>query len=132
MVRTASAARTPTRVPNKTQSMNRFMNTHALPELSDRLTQLAGNQSGIRSVITTEVRESEIQNRDVLDFISSDQTLDRYDEIITASGWKLENYQRNPVFQNSHQYEDVIHTLGRAIITEVRAGKLYQQIQFAT
>src|SRR6266404_4692806 len=63
-----------------------------------------------------------------LDFISSDETLDRYSEIISAAGWKLDSYQRNPVFQNAHQYGDVIFTLGRAIITEVRAGKLYQRI----
>src|SRR5437667_12045282 len=50
-----------------------------------------------------------------LDFISSDETLDRYDEIIVASGWKLSSYHRNPVFQNAHQYGDVIFTLGRAL-----------------
>jgi len=68
---------------------------------------------------------------DVLDFVSSDETLDRYNEIIQASGWKLSCYHRNPVFQNAHQYGDVIFTLGRALITEVRGGKLYQRIQFA-
>jgi hypothetical protein len=56
----------------------------------------------------------------ILDFISSDETLDRYDEIIVASGWRLENYRRNPVFQNSHQYGDILFTLGKALITEVR------------
>jgi hypothetical protein len=55
-----------------------------------------------------------------LDFISSDETLDRYGEVITAAGWKLATYQRNPVFQNSHQYGDILFTLGRALITEVR------------
>ena len=68
----------------------------------------------------------------VLDFIASDESLDRYREIISASGWKLENYQRNPVFQNSHQCTDILHTLGRALITEVRDGQLRQRIQFAT
>src|SRR4029077_875409 len=94
--------------------------------------------------IQTEVRETPpssgvegrgeggISQSPILDFISSDQTLDRYAEIISASGWKLENYQRNPVFQNSHQYGDVIFTLGRALTTEVRSGKLVQRIQFAT
>src|SRR5882724_10533734 len=77
----------------------------------------------------------------VLDFISSDETLDRYDEIIQASGWKLSSYARNPVFQNAHQYGDIIFTLGRALITEIRSSTphsalrtphLYQRIQFAT
>src|SRR4029078_10099363 len=61
-----------------------------------------------------------------------DETLDRYGEVISASGWRLENYRRNPVFQNAHQYCDVIFTLARALITEVRSDHLYQRIEFAT
>ena len=57
-----------------------------------------------------------------LDFISSDATLDRYGEIISAAGWELESYQRNPVFQNAHQYGDIIFTIGRALITEIRSS----------
>ena len=67
-----------------------------------------------------------------LDFASSDETLDRYNEIIVASGWQLANYHQNPVFQNSHQYGDIIFTLGKATITEVRGSTLFQRIQFAT
>ena len=72
----------------------------------------------------------------VLDFIASSETLDRSDEIIVATGWQLDNYRRNPVFQNAHQYGDVIFTLGRALITEVRPGPdgapvLFQRIEFA-
>jgi prohead serine protease len=67
-----------------------------------------------------------------LDFIASDSTLDRYAEIIDPAGWQLDNYRRNPVFQNSHQYGDILFTLGKALITEVRDGKLFQRIQFAT
>jgi len=68
----------------------------------------------------------------ILDFIASDETLDRYDEIIVAQGWKLESYRRNPIFQNAHQYGDIIFTLGKALITEVRSGRLYQRVEFAT
>jgi hypothetical protein len=77
----------------------------------------------------------------ILDFISSDETLDRYDEIIVAAGWRLENYLRNPVFQNSHQYGDILFTLGKALITEIRtipspfsllpSPCLFQRIEFA-
>src|SRR5439155_23363029 len=58
----------------------------------------------------------------ILDFIASDETLDRCDEMILAGGWRLESYRRNPVFQNAHQYGDIIFTLGKAIITEIRYG----------
>src|SRR5207247_4359360 len=121
-------------------------------DLSTRLIPLSDGRPGLRGTMPVEVRESSNPDpatehgprntppsdlRDnscnsCLDFISSDETLDRYGEIIQASGWKLSSYLRNPVFQNAHQYGDVIFTLGRALVTEVRGGKLYQRIQFAT
>src|SRR5207248_2300745 len=92
-----------------------------------------------------EIREPSISENSCdscLDFVSSDETLDRYDEIISASGWKLTNYLRNPVFQNAHQYGDIIFTIGKALITEIRpvqssisdlrSSCLFQRIQFAT
>jgi HK97 family phage prohead protease len=63
-------------------------------------------------------------------FTASDATLDRYDEIIMASGWKLESYRRNPVFQADHYYS-IEATIGRALETTVVEGKLRQVIQFA-
>ena len=68
----------------------------------------------------------------MLDFIASDGAVDRYDEVIAPEGWDLRHYQLNPVFQNAHNYGDVIHTLGRALVTEVRERRLFQRIQFAT
>jgi hypothetical protein len=117
-------------------------------ELTSRLVPLFDGRRGLRSGLHVEVREPEIQDPEpsiqnpVLDFISSDETLDRCDEVIVPTGWKLDSYQRNPVFQNAHQYGDVIFTLGRALITEVRPSLgvqssssarsyLFQRIQFA-
>jgi uncharacterized protein len=89
--------------------------------------------NSIRSTIPVEIRDDSCNS--CLDFISSDESLDRYNEIISASGWKLDNYLRNPVFQNAHQYGDILFTLGRALVTEVRTvagGKaLFQRIEFA-
>ena len=56
----------------------------------------------------------------VLDFIASTDALDRFQEIIDPEGWQLDRYRLNPVFQNSHRYGDVLFTLGKALITEVR------------
>ncbi len=72
-----------------------------------------------------------------LDFIASTGALDRYEEIIEPSGWRLDAYRRNPVFQNAHRYGDVANTLGRALVTEVRelgGGRsgLFQRVEFAT
>ena len=72
----------------------------------------------------------------VLDFIASTATLDRYHEVIEPAGWRLESYRRNPVFQNAHNYGDILFTLGKALCTEVRTVNggpaLFQRIQFAT
>ncbi len=82
-----------------------------------------------------------------IDFRSSDETLDRYDEMVTASGWQLDNYKKNPVVQNAHSYACLSDTIGKSLITEVRSGAplspagaegqgegasyLFQRVQFA-
>src|SRR5713226_4602912 len=55
----------------------------------------------------------------VIDFRSSDHTLDRYQEVITVAGWKLENYKRNPVVQNAHSYCSLSDSIGKSLITEI-------------
>ncbi len=130
-------------------------NTQLETEFQERLLPLCDGRRGLRGSMHVEVHEpapiaSEIRDDSchapvstdsqpstpkpstTLDFISSDETLDRYDEIISASGWRLDNYRRNPVFQNAHQYGDIIFTLGKALISEVRAGRLFHRIEFAT
>lgn len=69
---------------------------------------------------------------DILHMRASDETLDRYKEVIVASGWRLENYLRNPVIQNAHQYGDIIFTIGRAEKTWVSGNALLQTWRFAS
>lgn len=38
------------------------------------------------------------------EIIASDATVDRYGDIVEASGWRLENYRRNPVMLIDHSY----------------------------
>ncbi len=67
----------------------------------------------------------------IIDFRSSDASLDRYNETITVSGWKLDNYRKNPVVQNAHSYYSLSDTIGKSIITEIQADYLFQRVQFA-
>jgi HK97 family phage prohead protease len=102
------------------------------------LIPLHDNRAGLRSLLQVVVRDSGATGEavPVLDFVASTATLDRYREVIEPSGWRLESYRRNPVFQNAHNYGDILFTLGKALTTEVRAvdgsEALYQRIQFAT
>lgn len=112
------------------------------------LIPLHDNRPGLRTLLQVEIREITPQSSDagevgvstssaaVLDFIASTATLDRYHEIIEPAGWRLESYRKNPVFQNAHNYGDILFTLGKALSTEVRSvgsgQALCQRIQFAT
>ena len=55
-----------------------------------------------------------------LQFVASTGNVDRYGEVIEPSGWVLENFLKNPVFQNAHRYRDVADTLGRVVECGVR------------
>ena len=50
-----------------------------------------------------EVRQDP-DNARTLIFTISDETIDRYDSVIKADGWVLENYLKNPVFLYCHNY----------------------------
>ncbi len=118
------------------------MNT--IPELIP----LHDNRPGLRALVQVEIREAAASpacegeagasgsSPAILDFIASTATVDRYHEIIEPAGWRLDSYRRNPVFQNAHNYGDILFTLGKALSTEVRTvdggQALCQRIQFAT
>ena len=114
------------------------MNT--IPELIP----LHDNRPGLRALLQVEIRDlagggeagGSGSSGATLDFIASTATLDRYHEVIEPAGWRLDSYRRNPVFQNAHNYGDILFTLGKALSTEVRSvgggQALCQRIQFAT
>src|SRR5688572_30383451 len=107
---------------------NKHMNTH---ELDNRLIQLPTGVQGLRAELPVAV-EPDAADADILHMRASDETLDRYQEIIAASGWRLENYRRNPVIQNAHQYGDIIFTIGQALKTWVSGRELLQTWKFAS
>ena len=105
------------------------MNILNLP--SQRHIILSNGQTGLRTAIPITVAVPDDTEQAVIDIRVSDETVDRYGEIITAAGWRLENYRKNPVIQNAHQYGDILFTLGRALRTEVVGSALIQRWQFA-
>jgi HK97 family phage prohead protease len=105
------------------------------PELTGtfagRLQKLNGGRDGLRALLHPEIKATSGTAAPQIDFLASDETVDRYNEVITATGLNLDNYAKNPVFQNSHQYGDIIYTLGKSVAHEVRGGRLFQRIEFA-
>ncbi len=97
----------------------------------DRLVTLCDGRDGLRQLHHVKVTAPDVPG-DVLDMVASDESIDRYNEVIRASGYQLDNYRKNPVIQNSHQYHDLIFTIGKAIKTEIQEAKLVQRWEFAT
>lgn len=120
---------------------NSLAKLHTPPDLHRELIPLCDGRLGLRRGLQLEIQAAASGaaasngSSPVLDFIASNQALDRFGEIILADGWRLENYRRNPVFQNAHQYGDILFTLGKALITEVRelanGPALFQRVEFA-
>src|SRR5258708_4243232 len=101
-------------------------------ELGERLVALHTGAKGLRGQMAVEITVPRGAQGDCLDVCASDETLDRYNEVIQASGWVLDHYAVNPVIQNCHQYGDIIYTIGKALRTEVAGGRLRQRWQFAS
>lgn len=104
-------------------------------ELEKSFVTLSGGTRGIRAGL--KLNNVKTAAEPTLEFIASDETLDRAGEIIRPEGWLLDRYKQNPVFQNSHQYGDIIFTIGKSEEIEIRSDRadgslyLYQRVRFA-
>lgn len=47
------------------------------------------------------------------EIVASDETVDRYGDVVVAAGWKLDNYLKNPVMLLDHSYQ-VADIVGQA------------------
>lgn len=107
------------------------MSNAKLSEFGERLVSLSTTRQGLRAQLAIKSTPDK-EDADLLHMMASNETLDRYDEVIEASGWQLDRYRRNPVIQNSHRYGDIMDTIGRAEKTEVINGSLVQVWRFAS
>lgn len=106
------------------------MNPDLQTEFGDRLATLSTGSKGLRSTLQVKMTP-DATDADLLQMVASNETLDRYDEVISAEGWQLDHYLKNPVIQNAHQYGDILFTIGRAEKTAVIGGALVQTWRFA-
>jgi len=111
------------------------MNDDKIDSLEKSLVELSNGMRGVRTGVKIRLQKTH-DKEPIIEFIASDETVDRAGEIINAKGWLLDNYKANPVFQNSHQYGDIIFTIGRTEEIETRTdlrgnNYLYQRVRFA-
>jgi len=98
-------------------------------EFGQRLVTLNTGAVGLRGGIASTVR-AVAGSDDVMEFIGSDGSVDRYNEVIDQKGWQLENFRANPVIPDCHDYSSIVKILGRAQSVEVKDGQLVNRVQF--
>lgn len=63
--------------------------------------------------------------KDIYEFIASDETVDRYGDIIRVEGWDLKTYKANPIVLFGHQHSNPIGVAVRTWIDkDVKALKI--------
>jgi HK97 family phage prohead protease len=101
----------------------------SLTEFGQRLVTLVNGSQGLRGGISGSFKDIG-DDSPVMDFIGSDGSLDRYNEIIDQAGWQLDNFRANPVIPDCHDYSSIAKILGRAKSVEVKDGKLTNRVEF--
>jgi HK97 family phage prohead protease len=61
-------------------------------------------------------------------FVASHESPDRAGDQITAAGWNLANFEKNPVVPWAHRYD--LQPVGRALDTRISAKSLLTKVQF--
>src|SRR3954468_16810044 len=84
----------------------------------------------LHRTLTPEVRIIDAK-QGLVDYVASDQTLDSYNEIIVASGWKFSRFAKNSPFVDSHDYYCIDKLLGKVVDFRVDGKKLIEQVQWA-
>jgi HK97 family phage prohead protease len=61
-------------------------------------------------------------------FVASDETVDRYGDVVSVDGWDLANYRKNPQFLWGHDYDTPI---GRVVKIGIEEGRLMATARIA-
>lgn len=98
-------------------------------EFAKRLVTLNTGARGLRGGLACTIKEVS-GDAPIMEFIGSDGSVDRYNEVIDQKGWQLENFRANPVIPDCHDYSSIAKILGRAQSVEVKDGQLVNRVEF--
>lgn len=67
-----------------------------------------------------------------IESVVSDETIDRYGEVILASAWKrgLENYKKHPILLSSHNYDDLTSQIGEVVDIKIKDKQLIAKMKY--
>lgn len=88
------------------------------------------NTDKITKTFTSEIKSVD-DGRHIVHAIVSDDSIDRYDEIISAEAWKdLKRYKKHPILVSSHNYDSLTDQIGKAERIWVEDGKLHAEFKY--
>lgn len=67
----------------------------------------------------------------LVDYVASDESIDSYDEIIAAKGWRFTRFAKNSPFVDSHDYESIKKLLGRVESATIQGRALVERVRWA-
>ncbi|MGA2556935.1 MAG: hypothetical protein ABSG04_11750, partial [Verrucomicrobiota bacterium] len=67
----------------------------------------------------------------IVEYVASDESLDRDREILCASGWRFSNFAKNSPFLDNHNYDSIESLLGKVLDARVEKKQLIETVQWA-
>jgi hypothetical protein len=67
----------------------------------------------------------------LIEYIASNETIDSYNEVIMASGWRFDDFEKNAPFVDSHNYNSIENLLGRVEDFRVSGKNLVETVKWA-
>lgn len=67
----------------------------------------------------------------LVEYVASDETVDCYNEVVCARGWRFDNFKKNAPFLNSHRSSSIEDVLGSVRDFKVEGDKLVEVVEWA-
>lgn len=89
------------------------------------------NSKMLRKTFAGKVKSVDAENHTV-EVIMSDQTADRYNEVVLAKAWKkrLGIYKKHPILLSSHNYHSLTHQIGMCTSIKVVGDQLLAKLKY--
>ena len=97
---------------------------------TQRTPATVGAMTMLRRTIHPEIRVLD-EKLGICEYIASDETLDSYQEVIKADGWRFDDFRKNAPFVDSHDYSTIGNCLGKVLDFKVEKRQLLETVQWA-
>lgn len=84
----------------------------------------------LRRTIYPEVRVLD-EAQGLVEYVASDETLDRDGEVIRVKGWRFTNFGKNSPFVDGHDYTTIEKLLGAVVDIVVKGKQLIETVKWA-